>query len=137
MEYRNNDILIYPAIPLATYPTQQLSSDHDQQQVSSRKEYRKDMLSAVSSPKVNFCRPVGSKFIFLQCKKPFPHAPRCGNGGCSRWSQSVNLGRFAGEKIGERKRDGRKNTQAWPSEKSHHTEHFARGTDNPHRTFGD
>ena len=72
MEYRNNDILIYPAIPLATYPTQQLSSDHDQQQVSSRKEYRKDMLSAVSSPKVNFCRPVGSKFIFLQCKKPFP-----------------------------------------------------------------
>src|SRR5690606_8016055 len=26
----------------------------------------------------NFGGLVGSKFIFLQCKKPFPHAPRCG-----------------------------------------------------------
>lgn len=73
MVYRNNDIVIYPAIPLATYPTQQLSSNPDQAQVSSRK----DTQSAVSSPKVNLCRPVGSKFIFLQCKKPFSHAPRC------------------------------------------------------------
>src|SRR5690606_41849605 len=60
-----------------------------------------------------------------------------GHGGCSRWSQSVNLGRFANEKIGERKRNGRKNTHAWTSEKSHHTERFARGQDNPNRTFGD
>ena len=43
-----------------------------------RKDCRKDTQSAVSSPKVNLCRPVRSKFIFLQCKKPFPHAPRCG-----------------------------------------------------------
>ena len=42
------------------------------------KEHRKDMQSAVSFPKVNLCHPVESKFIFLQCKKPFPHAPRCG-----------------------------------------------------------
>nr|WP_232046331.1 hypothetical protein [Sphingobacterium daejeonense] len=47
------------------------------------------------------------------------------------------MGRFANEKIGERKGNGRKSTQAWPSEKSHHTERFARGTDNPNRTFGD
>jgi len=78
MVYRNNDIVIYPAIKLATYPTQQLNSYLDQKQVSSRKEYRKAMLSTVSSPKVNLCRPVGSKFIFLQCKKTFPHAPQCG-----------------------------------------------------------
>ena len=26
----------------------------------------------------NFGGSVGSKFIFLQCKKPFPHAPWCG-----------------------------------------------------------
>lgn len=43
-----------------------------------QKDCRKDRLSAVSSPKVNLCRPVGSKFIFLQCKKPFPHTLRCG-----------------------------------------------------------
>lgn len=59
-----------------------------------------------------------------------------GNGGCSRWSQSVNLGRFANEKIGERKRNGRKNTQAWPSEKSDNPKRFARGQNNPNRTFG-
>lgn len=28
----------------------------------------------------NFGGLVGSKFIFLQCKKPFPRAPRCGEG---------------------------------------------------------
>ena|SRR5690606_4419124 len=82
MVYRSNDIVIYPTIPLATCPTQQLSSNPDQKQVYSRKDFRKDhrkdTQSAVSSPKVNLCRPVGSKFIFLQCKKPFPHAPRCG-----------------------------------------------------------
>ena len=54
-----------------------------------------------------------------------------GNGGCSRWSQSVNLGRFAHEDICEGKGGGRKDTQAWPSEKSHHKERFARGTDHP------
>nr|WP_286650299.1 hypothetical protein [Sphingobacterium hotanense] len=58
-----------------------------------------------------------------------------GNGGCSRWSQSVNLGRFANEKIGERKGDGRQNTQAWPSEKSDNPKRFARGTDNSNRTL--
>ncbi|HBI87132.1 MAG TPA: hypothetical protein DDY75_04500 [Sphingobacterium sp.] len=80
MVYRNNDIMVNPAIQLATYLSVQISSD--QRQVSSwkdfRKEHRKDKQSAVSSPKVNLCRPVGSKFIFLQCKKPFPHAPQCG-----------------------------------------------------------
>lgn len=54
----------------------------DQKQGVRRKEQqkdcRKDRPSAVSSPKVNLCRPVGSKFIFLQCKKPFPHALRSG-----------------------------------------------------------
>lgn len=74
MVYTNNDIVIYPAIPLATCPTQKLSSYPDQRQVTSRK----DTQSTVSAPKVNLCRPVGSKFIFLQCKKPFPHAPQCG-----------------------------------------------------------
>lgn len=72
MIYRNNDIIIYSAIPLATYVHEQISS------CFCRKDCRKDMQSAVSSPKVNLCRPVGSKFIFLQCKKPFPHALRCG-----------------------------------------------------------
>jgi len=80
MEYRNNDITIYPAIPLATYPTQQLSSHLAQQHGVSRKDHRKDMLSAVSSPKVNLCRPVGSKFIFLQCKKPSPYPLWSGEG---------------------------------------------------------
>lgn len=51
---------------------------HGVRRKEQQKDCRKDMLSAVSSPKVNLCRPVGSKFIFLQCKKPFPHAPRCG-----------------------------------------------------------
>ena len=82
MVYRNSDIVIYPAIQLATYLLRQISSNSDQKQVSSWKDFpkdhRKDMLSAVSSPKVNLCRPVGSKFIFLQCKKPFPHALRSG-----------------------------------------------------------
>jgi len=78
MVYRNNDIVIYPAMPLAIYLQQQISSNPDKKQVSSRKDCRKDMLFAVSSPKVNLCRPVRSKFIFLQCKKPFPRAPRCG-----------------------------------------------------------
>ena len=76
MVYRNNDMVIYPAIPLATYPTRQLSSNPDQKQVSNRKDFwkdhGKDTQSAVSSPKVDLCRSVGSKFIFLQCKKPFP-----------------------------------------------------------------
>ncbi|MCT1526439.1 hypothetical protein [Sphingobacterium hotanense] len=78
--YPNNDIVIYPAICLPIYPTKQVSSDHHQKQGISRKEWwkdsRKDRPSAVSSPKVNLCRPEGSKFIFLQCKKPFPHAPQ-------------------------------------------------------------
>ena len=80
MVYRNNDIMVYPAVQLATYLSVQISSD--QKQVSSRKdfrkEHRKDKQSAVSSLKVNLCRPVGSKFIFLQCKKPFPQALRSG-----------------------------------------------------------
>lgn len=50
----------------------------DQTQGVSRKDSRKYRPSTVSSPKVNLCRPVGSKFIFLQCKKPFPHALRSG-----------------------------------------------------------
>ncbi len=72
MIYRNNDILIYPDIWLAAYLLRQISGGF------CWKDYRKDIQSAVSSPKVDLCRSVGSKFIFLQCKKPFPHAPRCG-----------------------------------------------------------
>lgn len=72
MVSRNNDIVIYPAIPLTTYLLRQISG------CFCRKDHWKDTLSAVSSSKVNLCRPVGSKFIFLQCKKPFPHAPPCG-----------------------------------------------------------
>ncbi len=102
-----------------------------------RKDCRKDTQSAISSPKVNLCRPVGRSLFFCNAKNRFPTLRRVGNGGCSRWSQSVNLGRFTNEKIGERKRNGRKNTQAWPSEKSNHPKRFARGTDNPNRTFGD
>ena len=47
----------------------------DQKQGIRRKEQqkdcRKDRRSAFSSPMVNFCRPVGSKFIFSQCEKPY------------------------------------------------------------------
>ena len=71
-------MMVYPAIPLATFLHMQISSHADQKQAFSRKDSRKEMLSAVSSPKVNLCSPVGSKFIFLQCKKPFPHSLRCG-----------------------------------------------------------
>lgn len=79
MVYPNNDIVIYPAIPLATYPTRQLSSNPDQKQVPSRKDFRKDdrkdTQSAVSSPKVNLCRPIGSKFIFFAMQKTVPPRP--------------------------------------------------------------
>src|SRR5690606_41767430 len=82
MVYRNNDMVIYPAIPLATYPTRQLSSNPDHKQVSNRKDFwkdhGKDTQSAVSSPKVDLSRSVGRKCIFLQCKRPFSHAPRRG-----------------------------------------------------------
>ena len=74
MIYRNNDILIYPNIWLAAYLLRQISGGF------CWKDYRKDIQSAVSSPKVNLCRPVGSKFIFLQCKKPSPYPLRSGEG---------------------------------------------------------
>jgi len=72
MIYRNNDILIYPNIWLAAYLLRQISFCW--------KDYRKDIQSAVSSPKVDLCRSVGSKFIFLQCKKPSPIPQNAGEG---------------------------------------------------------
>src|SRR5690606_41405490 len=75
MVYPNNDIIIYSAILSATYLHEQISSCFCRKDC--RKDHRKYMQSAVSSPKVNLFLPLGGKIIFLPCKKPFLRAQLC------------------------------------------------------------
>ena len=76
------DLRAYPVILTSRYLHIQISRFLPQNQDEVLREQQKDLIKdlpfAVGYPKVNLCRAVGSKFIFLQCKKPFPHALRSG-----------------------------------------------------------
>ena len=70
--------MVYPYIQIAIYPNIQLCPCRIPRRDTARKNPEKDLLSAGLATPENLNHPLRSKFIFLQCKKPFPPAPRSG-----------------------------------------------------------